>query len=45
MSSGSDYAFSMPNLRPRDAFPTPLFTVTLPLLLLAAAALAVWLLR
>jgi hypothetical protein len=32
-------------LRPRDAFPTPLFKLTLPLLLLAAAALAVWLLR
>jgi hypothetical protein len=45
MSSGSDYGSSMPNLRPSEAFPTPLFKMTLPLLLLAAAALAVWLLR
>jgi hypothetical protein len=45
MSSGSDYGFSMPNLRPREAFPTPLFKVTLPLLVLATAALAVWLLH
>jgi hypothetical protein len=45
MSSGSDYAFSMPNLRPREAFPTPLFRATVPLLLLAAMSLALWLLR
>jgi hypothetical protein len=45
MSSGSDYASSMPNLRPREAFPTPLFKVTVPLLVLAAVALALWLLR
>jgi hypothetical protein len=31
--------------RPRDEFPTPLFTATLPLLLAAAVALAVLMLR
>jgi hypothetical protein len=30
-------------LRPRQDFPTPLFRVTLPLLLAAAVALVVWL--
>ena len=36
---------SMPKLlRPRQEFPTPLFKVTLPLLVLAAVALVVWLL-
>jgi hypothetical protein len=32
-------------IRPRSEFPTPLFKATLPLLLLAAVALAVVLLR
>jgi len=46
MSSGSDYGISMPKgLRPREEFPTPLFKVTLPLLLVAAVSLAVWLLH
>jgi hypothetical protein len=37
---------SMPKvLRPRHEFPTPLFRVTLPLLLAAAAGVAVWLIR
>ena len=45
MSSGSDYGLSMTKLRPRESFPTPLFKLTLPLLLLAAAALSLWLLR
>ena len=31
--------------RPRDEFPTPLFTATLPLVLAAAVALAVLVLR
>jgi hypothetical protein len=31
-------------LRPRQEFPTPLFRVTLPLLLAAGVALGVWLL-
>jgi len=30
-------------LRPRQAFPTPLFRVTLPLLVAAALALVLWL--
>jgi hypothetical protein len=30
-------------IRPRQEFPTPLFKVTLPLLLAAAVALVVWL--
>ncbi len=35
---------SMPKLlRPRQEFPTPLFKVTLPLLVAAAVALALWL--
>jgi hypothetical protein len=35
---------SMPKIiRPRQEFPTPLFKVTLPLLLAAAVALVVWL--
>ena len=35
---------SMPKvLRPRAEFPTPLFKATLPLLLICAVALAVWL--
>jgi hypothetical protein len=35
---------SMPKLlRPRQEFPTPLFRVTLPLLVAAAIALVVWL--
>jgi hypothetical protein len=43
MSSGSDYVLSMPKLlRPRSAFPTPLFKLTVPLLALASAAFAVW---
>ena len=46
MSSGSDYAFSMPKvLRPRHEFPTPLFRVTMPLLLAVGAALGIWLSR
>jgi hypothetical protein len=45
MSSGSDYERSMAKLRPPEAFPTPLFKLTLPLLLLAAAVLSLWLLR
>ena len=45
MSSGSDYEGSMPDLRPREAFPTPLFKLTLSLLLLAAAAVGLWVLR
>jgi len=32
-------------IRPRSEFPTPLFTATLPLLLAAAVALAVHMLR
>jgi hypothetical protein len=31
-------------LRPREEFPTPLFRVTLPLLVAAAIGLVVWLL-
>ena len=42
MSSGSDYERSMAKLRPREAFPTPLFKLSLPLLLLAGAALLLW---
>jgi hypothetical protein len=35
----------MPKLiRPRQEFPTPLFRVTVPLLVIAAVALLVWLL-
>jgi hypothetical protein len=46
VSSGSDYDPSMPKpIRPRSEFPTPLFTATLPLLLAAAVALAVLMLR
>jgi hypothetical protein len=45
MRSGSDYDFTMPKLiRPRDEFPTPLFKIVLPLLILAAVALVIWLL-
>jgi hypothetical protein len=45
MWSGSDYEPSMPKgLRPRQEFPTPLFKVTLPLLLAAGIALGVFLL-
>ena len=44
MRSGSDYDFSMPKLRPREEFPTPLFKVTVPLLIVAAVALVIWLL-
>jgi hypothetical protein len=45
MWSGSDYDLSMPKvLRPRQEFPTPLFKVTLPLLLAAGAVLGVCLL-
>jgi hypothetical protein len=45
MWSGSDYDPSMPKgLRPRHEFPTPLFRVTLPLLLAAGAVLGVCLL-
>jgi hypothetical protein len=34
----------MPKLiRPRQEFPTPLFKVTLPLLVIAAVALVIWL--
>ena len=44
MSSGSDYVLCMPKLlRPRAEFPTPLFKLTVPLLAIACAALAVWL--
>ena len=44
MRSSSDYALSMPKIiRPRQEFPTPLFKVTLPLLVVAAVALVVWL--
>jgi hypothetical protein len=46
MSSGSDYGLSMPKLlRPRAEFPTPLFKLALPLLLVLAVVLAVGLLR
>jgi hypothetical protein len=45
MWSGSDYDLSMPKgLRPRQEFPTPLFKVTLPLLLAAGVVLGVGLL-
>jgi hypothetical protein len=44
MWSGSDYDSSMPKvIRPRQELPTPLFKLTLPLLLAAAVALGVWL--
>ena len=44
MGSNRNYAASMPKvIRPRHEFPTPLFKVTLPLLVAAAIALALWL--